>query len=135
MAWYPTNLGGGSELTETTIWTNSDTTANFTAQDVTLSSSINNFTYIKIKYLLAKSQSTEYSVIYPASEVVQWRTSSSETTQNKTEGMLGGRSTGNYKREIFYISNTKLHFNNATNMGGSTGAEANLIPSKIIGMS
>lgn len=122
------------QMTETTLWTNSDPTVNFTANDVTLSDSIANYDYIKISYTLMTSQSTIYSTIYPASDVMAWRTGSTASGDYKPEGILAGRSSGNYKREIFYISNTKLHFNNGTGINSTTGDARMLIPTKISGL-
>lgn len=50
-------MGGG--LSETVLWTNPDTSVDFGAQVVTLSDSLDNYSYIKINYRYNKGSGTE----------------------------------------------------------------------------
>lgn len=42
---------GGADLVETTLWTNPNTSASFSSQEVTLSDEYTNYDYIKFYYL------------------------------------------------------------------------------------
>ena len=72
--------GGGPAESETTLWSNPDTTVDFTDQTVTLSDDYTNYSRIKIVTQLSKSNTDSMSVIYETSEIV---TGSSWSTFNK----------------------------------------------------
>jgi len=134
MAFIRANSGGG-DLSETTLWTNPNPSASFSAQTVTLSQSITNFKYIAFTYARnIDSLSDVHRVIYPVSDVQKWATSSSEV--NKTYGMIIARgSSGNsYNRPIFYASDTTINFRNSTLFSNSTIFNGSNVPLAIIGM-
>lgn len=115
-------------LQETVLWTNSAPTANFTAQDVTLSQSMANFDYVKVQYAKTKSKTSDVqmSVIIPYSDFLH--TISSEDSGRLT-GALYYYST--YRR-FNYVSNTSIHFTGAAS--GSTAYNDYCIPTKISGL-
>lgn len=115
-------------LTETTLWTNSAPTANFAAQDVTLSQSLANFDYVKIQYAKTKSKTSDVqmSIIIPYSDFLH--TISSEDNGRLT-GALYYYST--YRR-FNYVSNTTIHFTGAAS--GSTAYNDYCVPTKISGL-
>ena len=56
-----TKGGGGGKYTETSLWTNSAPTSNFAAQDITLSDSMANYKYLKFRFKVSTSNTTESS--------------------------------------------------------------------------
>lgn len=109
----------------TALWTNSDTTSSFSAQDVTLSESIEDFDFILVGYVFSTSNQNYSSMMVPASTL--WP---------------GGRScdlrvnSGSYNRtgaRTFYASDaTTVHFNAASY--NTNTANGYVIPEHIIGV-
>lgn len=117
-------------LTETTLWTNSSPTSNFAAQSVTLSQSIANYSYIKIKWRGSTSITTESSIIIEKSELQ----SATEDANTNNIG-FGRKASTSYMRRVFYVSGTSLKFDAANGLGGTTGTNNSLaIPTSVIGM-
>ena len=115
-------------LQETVLWTNSAPTANFTAQDVTLSQSLANFDYVKVQYAKTKDKTSavQMSVIISYSDFLH--TISSEDS-GRLAGVLYYYST---YRGFRYVSNTSIHFGGATS--GGTAYNNYCIPTKISGL-
>lgn len=122
---------GSNQPTETTLWTNSDTSTNFNAQDVTLSSDVTDFDFIKFEFKCITTGSDSYNALFPSDEVATWP---STWTNDAPAGSLCGRGNGTYVRPIFRVSNTSIHFNDATAVGVSGGNNGNIVPVAIIGV-
>lgn len=120
---------GGGELKETTLWTNSSPTNSFSAQDVTLSQSIDNYKYISVHYKRINSGDIYSAVIYEKEEFKQL----TGTDPLMFYGVLGYNSGGaDCYRKFTYLTDTKIHFYNATRGGGANSGL--LIPTKVCGL-
>lgn len=120
------------EGTETTLWTNPSPTGTFSPQTITLSQSIRNFDFIKIKYLMsrAKTPLVYGTLLMPVDEFV---------TTADVDGalMIGitGRG-GNFPltRPTIYASDTSIQFLAANRVGGNSTSTDVDIPQEIIGV-
>lgn len=134
MALY--RCGGGTKtLTETTLWTNSSPTANFAAQDVTLSQSMRNFDYLKVTYKLEKTSSDVLGcAIKPVSEIVN--TVTQVSTGDHFGISIGYSGSGARLRLLLYKSDTTLNITTNLAVASSSTADRNnqLIPMQIIGI-
>lgn len=122
--------------TETTLWTNSTPTSTFSAQAVTLSQSIDNFDYIKIKHASVRNQTTNNSflmeTIYSKEDVRKCKNSSS-TVQMALCGKIG--SDRAIARHIWYVSDTELNISDVKYIGGSWSLDnSQEIPISIVGI-
>lgn len=122
------NQQGGS--TETVLWTNNSPTSSFSGQTITLSNSLDNYTYVKIKYRISTSVSTESSVIVPVSEFVRMT-----QTSNTFKIGTGSFDSSTYVRTAYYDSATTIAFNNGYKLGSTSQANGMLIPVSVIGIS
>lgn len=120
--------------TETTLWTNSSPTSTFDTQDVTLSQSIDNFDYIKIKFAMSTTYKTDAycaECIYSKEDIRK----TSTNTNGIQMGMCAKTSSSRYNaRRISYVSDTKLNFSSALQMSGSTAVNTAVIPLSIVGI-
>ena len=133
---YPSKkTGGGGAPTETTLWTNPSPTSTFGITEATLSSSIDNFDYIKIKFAattLYQASANCIECIYSKEDV--------RKTSVSTLGMqlaMSVRPTSNAKynaRRVYYMNDTKLSFSPAYQMNGSTTDNNSCIPLSIVGV-
>lgn len=118
--------------TETLLWTNPSPTGTFSPQTITLSQSIRNFDYIKIRYLMsrAKTPLVYGTLLMPVDEFV---------TTADVDGalMIGitGRG-GNFPltRPTIYASDTSIQFLAANRVGGSSASTDVDIPQEIYGV-
>ncbi len=122
-------------FTETTLWTNSSPTSSFDAQTVTLSQSMANFTYLKIKFA---SSTSYYSDSYCSSIIVSV-TDFKKSTEAQWKPIVGlvtkiQSSGGNRCRRAFYSSNTQVEFSAANQISGTTTTNTSCIPISIVGM-
>nr|DAG65158.1 MAG TPA: collagen I alpha 1 [Caudoviricetes sp.] len=62
--WINVPGGGGGGLAETILWTNSEPTSEFISSSQTLSSSVTNFNYILIEYLISTSDYSKMIALY-----------------------------------------------------------------------
>ena len=121
--------------TETTLWTNPSPTSTFGVTEVTLSSSIDNFDYIKIKF----AATTTYQASANCIECIYSKEDVRKTSIS-TAGMqlaMSVRPTSNTRynaRRIIYVSDTKLSFSSALQMSGSTTDNNSCIPLSIVGV-
>jgi len=122
------NQQGGS--TETVLWTNNSPTSTFAGQTITLSDSLDNYTYVKIKYRISTSVSTESSAIVPVSEFVHMT-----QTSNTFKIGTGSFNSSTYVRTAYYGSATTIVFNNGYQLGSTSQANRMLIPVSVIGIS
>ena len=124
-----TKGGGGGRYTETSLWTNSAPTSNFAAQAVTLSDSIDNYKYVKIRYRLSTSNTTEFSDIVTVSDLKR-----SLSGDNQMLVGLDGRTTATWARYITYTNSTSLSVTTAYQLSGTSSSQSALIPLEILGL-
>jgi hypothetical protein len=109
---------GGAALTESILWTNSSPTSSLAPKDISLNDSFLNYSYIKFSYKINTSSSEEYQVLYPADLVKK-----SAFVTNVPIILIGARHSTQVGVSIFrpitYVSDTSLHFANATTITGS----------------
>ena len=124
-------------MTETVLWTNSDPTASFSAQTVTLSDSLLNYKYLKIVYRSSNTNTVDYYTLYPIvdenGEIIYY-------TGNGNPRMIISyiNSSGTARQRRFSIENstaTTIHFTSCQNIGGSsTTVNSAMIPIAIHGV-
>ena len=127
-------ISGGGAMSETTLWTNSNTSASFGATDVTLSESIQNYTYIKINVAFGNAAAGQldntWSNFMPVTDFVKATESGSIgrpcfTVTEVTQANALRR------RNVLYKSDTTVGF--AQCYEGSTAKNQQLIPLSIVG--
>ena len=118
--------------TETVLWTNSDSTVSFTAQDITLSDSASNYRYIKIKWRGTTTSTDERAMLAIPSELY-----TGSASGNVLYGLGAVTASSTYKMRGVYLSSpTVLHFNAALNWGGAnTTMNTSCVPTQVIGIS
>lgn len=123
--------GGGGGLKEISLWTNSAPTSSFAAQTVTLSQSIENFDYIKIKYKYGTSVNTTLSSIY---SVEDFKQSIEGGSHNICLMGILTPSTA-YARILYYVSATSVKISAYYGVGTAfSGGIDSAIPLEIIGL-
>ena len=118
-------------INEWRLWENSNPTGNFDGQEVSLSSALSNYDYIKIGYRVSKTNSTAAYVIMSTSDFIN-NTSGDDVCRLGISVNVGGTL---WSRGARYVSNTAINFSKAykgTTGTGSTST-ANAIPTEIIG--
>ena len=140
-------MGGAGYLyqhdqTETTLWTNSDPTANFEQGDITLSQAYTNFKKIRIYYvprtnILTPEVYTEYLV----SDIVSYWRLGNETLgggnakpQGAFSSMYGSALYTRYVAKDENNTSTKLRFWRAYKVSDGSTSQALCIPTKITGL-
>ena len=133
MAYLPMINGGGA-MSETTLWTNPNTSATFGATDVTLSESIQNYTHIKIYVAFGNATSGQldivWSVLMPVSDFLGVTTSSASGRQLFTLTEITASSAFRY-RNTYYKGDTTVGFSQCYESG--TVKNQQLIPLSIVG--
>ena len=127
---------------ETVLWTNPDTTANFDAQDVTLSQDYTNFKRIRIYFVPRTTvQTPVMSVDYSVSDIVaNWQIGNSSVGSNeyKQRGTLTLMQGSNaYNRYILRGtdgSQTKIYIIRAYRHSDASSSSGIAIPTKITGL-
>lgn len=130
MAYIPCIIGEGSTgYTETSLWTNSAPTSAFAAQTVTLSDSISNYKYIKIKYRVSNSNSETSSVIMSVEDL-------KNTDTFDSTGLTYGSMSGNgYKvRDYYYVNDTSISFTAGYQINYVATDNNSCIPLEITGL-
>lgn len=124
---------GGAALTESILWTNSSPTSNLASKNISLNDSFLNYSYIKISYKINTSSSEEYQVLYSADLVKKsaFVTNVPIISIGARHSTLGGAS---IIRCITYVSDTSLHFANATLISSSTTYNDYIIITQITGV-
>lgn len=135
------------EKEKTTLWTNSNPSSNFSGQDVTLSSNIEDFSYIEIKFISYRNSSPEkkqtISQIYNSEELMLLdNKNTTETRDNKFfvgvvtrvtyHNTSGSNST--YTRTFYVISSKIIHFNGGIIWNSGTANDSICIPVEIVGI-
>ena len=131
MAWYPTNIGGGGggELHETVLWTNSSPTSNFAQQAVTLSQGISNFDYIGIYYRINTTAGAIGFEMAKASDFINYvgnlkpRVGFAVVSDNKS----------NF-RNLLYSSDTSITITACIQSGTTSTNTSQCIPTAIVGL-
>lgn len=120
--------GGGSAsksaVTMTPLWTNSDITANFAAQNITLSESVNGYKMLYFDYVFSTSTANHLACGYLVSLLKSGDNFSLPVTafsNNRTGG-----------RNLTLASDTEIAFSGASYNGSSSNAYA--IPYHIYGV-
>ena len=134
MAFLPMMMGGGT-MKETVLWTNPNTTADFAAQDITLSESIQNYDYIKVYIAFAKDALTSvWSELMPVNDFLN-----TVDVSGRGRGTLGineiSASYYSRYRHLYYKTDTTARFSNANTVQNSSATQTNncLIPLRIVG--
>lgn len=122
--------GNGEKYTETVLWTNPSPTADFAAQTVTLSDSIDNYKYLKIKYCFSTSYNTgnclsNYIISVDEFKKAPYPEASGTARLNFSFARMNTSNVAAYRR-FYYASSTTVRF-------GSTDTNA-LIPLEILGV-
>lgn len=128
MAFIPMKSGGGGAMSETVLWTNSSPTSSFSAQAVTLSDDMNNYTYLKVCWRMSTSDSTSMYILIPVAEFVSY------TNDNNPYPAFTARITSIYVRRTYYISDTSMQIISAYQMGGTPINNNYVIPTEIYGV-
>ena len=127
---------GGGNLKETVLWTNSAPTSSFSAQNVPLSDSIDNYDYIKVAYRRT-GVSPNDGIVNAIMSVEDFK---DDNTTVAIKICLGYYHTGNgntYTRLIGYRNSTSisiadcLYYKTGTNTSTNNGGN---IPYQIIGL-
>lgn len=121
--------------TETTLWTNPNPSAAFSAQEVTLSSPYTNFSRIKV-YFKPLSTGSEHSVEFTAEEISTWYINGNSVANNDVSGTWCGYNSAWYARRICRTtSSNKLYITVAGKINGSGTVTTTCTPTKITGIS
>ena len=132
MAYF--RIGTGGSMKSTLLWSNSNPSSSFTAQDVNLADSISNYDYIKFTFCVSTTSTSNVGYnIYPASYVLQTRTG---TDSNPGFIFYIGGLYRNYQtgRWCYHYSDTKLYIGHNNYSGTGGGDNALVIPLSITGM-
>ena len=133
MAYLPMISGGGA-MSETTLWTNSDTSATFGSTDVTLSESIQNYTHIKVYVAFGNAVAGQldivWSVLMPVSDFLGATVSGASGRQLFTLTEITAGGAFRY-RNTYYKGDTTVGFSQCYE--GGTVKNQQLIPLSIVG--
>lgn len=140
MAILPMIMGnGGSEYTETSLWTNPSPTSSsgFTAQTVTLSEGLSNFKYIGIKYAYDYARTTDSNcVTTDIMLVTDFIKGKNDTSYRKNYMMLGAGLSGISERVIYYTNDTQIYVGVGVGISSGSASTNNtvIIPLEILGI-
>ena len=123
-------------MTETVLWTNSDPTASFSAQTVTLSDSLKNYKYFKVVYRSSNTGDIDFYVLFPVlgsdGEFMYY------VGNSHAKGCISYNiSNGTARQRRLYINNTdgtEVGFTACQNVTSTTTANGTLIPIAIHGV-
>ena len=124
--------GNGEQYTETVLWTNPSPTASFAGQTVTLSDSIANYKYLKVKACYNGGYTNvAVSPLILVSEFMTIVPSTRRCTFN-----IGNSSAGNsyYSRAVQYVSPTSISFTDDWALKSNNTANTDVIPLEILGI-
>ena len=136
MAYIRCETGGGTpSMTETTLWTNSTPSSNFTGKDITLSEDYTTFTYIKIEYKAATTKNTSTYLLVPPSALTMSVFTDPSTPLVSISGRRSSSpSTVQQTRRICHVSNTSLNISDAYQINAASMNNDGAIPLKISGL-
>lgn len=117
-------------FSETLLWENSAPATSFEAQDMTLNYNISSYDFIKIVYRQGTSSSATNEVYAPASLFPEYIQSAGHRCVT-----LGLRNSSNdsYNRQIWYVSDSKLHAANCLKASASGTSNGLCIPTYVYG--
>ncbi len=122
--------GGGGQMVETVLWTNSNPSAStFAAQAVTLSEDIDNYDFIAIEYARAYNNLTSKNKVYY--KVSDFKTFKSTGTY--MTGALTIAAAANQARICWYESDTSVRFGSNFTINGTQTLNGNNIPLNVYG--
>ena len=131
----------GAEPTETVLWSNSDRSVSFAAQDVTLSQSVDSFKYLRVVYAYTTTsvESSFREVIIPVwnSEKTAYMYQYVSSSDTGYRAALCLKNSSNVTRaRTFWIleSGEKVHFFACSNVGSSGTSNTGCIPVYIYGI-
>lgn len=140
MALFPCNFGSsGGTLSETTLWTNPSPSSSFDTQTITLSQSVDNFKYLKIKAKPINSSSTESDFLFDITTYKATSTTAANNTFNFLTVAATRVSAGLFVRTFAHSSSTQMYIGKSTKItgesssSGSTNNNLNVF-TKVIGM-
>ena len=137
-----TSSGGGG-LSETTLWQNQNPTSDFgsgsSATTITLSESIQNFTYIGVYFKQYKtytitSNPERFATVYISVEDFEKCLSSTTSPQFVISGMAQVSYLATWVRSIWKKTDTTIDIGGAVQKNGTSVENAVAIPLKIIGL-
>lgn len=126
-------------MSETTLWTNSNTSSSFAAQTVSLNSSMLNYDYLKFVFQSTTSSTDDHIVLVPTSNFYGSRMQSITSNAIGLTASSSGTSTNYCNRWVSNTqsnssgSTTSVFFGNSIRQDG-TASNTTCIPKKIIGM-
>jgi len=130
---------GGSQPTETVLWTNPSPTADFESQPVNLTKngvaeSIQNYDYIKVTYKFSKSDA-DSTAVSALMSVADFTYCTNDSTARKPKFVMGAK-LDNYSnaRFVFYATDTTVKFGSSARCNQSGFNAAYVTPLKIIGV-
>lgn len=125
--------GGGGKQTETVLWTNSSPTSNFSAQNVTISDSVDNYDYIAITYRASGSVADMATVVTSVSDL---KKSVGNNSTNHTAVEMGAEfSSGTIiSRMVSYVSSTSIGFSLGYQLNAAVSNAGWAIPTQIVGI-
>lgn len=125
--------GGGGLSGGTTLWQNTGSLDSFTAQDVTLSESIENYELIWIKYIAKDGRvgNEEWEVCMRSSDLMKTGIGGSGDNFKPKLALLINGNNYDYFRYVYMKNETTMNFSSA----GRSGATYNTacIPMEIVG--
>lgn len=127
-SYAPSEKSGGG-MSEKVLWTNSNPTASFVGQAVTLSESVKNFDYIRFYYRATTSDNRTFSMLVSVDDFLL-------TLNDFNTFRLSldyATSSGRYDRGIIYVTLTTLNFVGAIQVGANSSNNSLLIPTQITG--
>lgn len=125
--------GGGQKYTETSLWTNPSPSSSFSAQDVTLSESMDNFKYLAFKFGYSTTAQTGDCCGVEIVEVSEFKKASYPSSNSRVLYVLGGSASVSFTRNVMYTSGT-VRFGGAYQISTTTNNNAYCIPLEILGL-
>ena len=131
-----TGAGESGGMTETVLWTNPNPTASFSAQTVTLSESLRNYTYFKVVYRSSTTGDIDFYVLFPVlgsgGDFMYY------VGNSQAKGCISYNiSSGTARQRRLYINNTdgtEVGFTACQNVTSTTTTNGALIPVYIYGV-
>lgn len=130
-SYAPSEKSGGGTLKETVLWTNLAPTSSFDAQTVTLSQSIEDFQYVAVYNRVSTSNTSESYVMCTVDEFKNFTSTGTHTQMALGVRLNGDRS---FARTVYYSNTTQIRFGTAYEMMATSGNNAYVIPTKIVGL-
>ena len=126
---------GKPQMTETTLWTNSNVANTFAGQVITLSDSITNYDYIKITVATSTTNTTEYTeTMFKVSDFITYVHPSS-SVNHWPQPTVGARAGGadNF-RALLYAPDNQISISNAVTAGSTQTYTTRVIPVTVKGL-